>query len=132
MTHIKPYELCWLFLLGCFGYSLLEILFRGYTHWTMALTGGVVAAVLYALHAAAPPRTLLLQCLCGAVFITAIEFAVGVVDNMILGWNVWDYSNMPLNLYGQICLPFTGLWFLLCIPVFGICHLAAKCFRRIR
>ena len=46
-----------------------------------------------------------------------------------LGWNVWDYSSMPLNLYGQICLPFSGLWFLLCIPAFGICSIAAKRFR---
>lgn len=129
MTPVRPYELCWLFLLGCFGYSLLEILYRGYTHWTMALTGGAAAVVLYLLHAAAPPRTLLLQCLCGAVCITALEFAVGVVDNLIMGWHVWDYSNMPLNLYGQICLPFTGLWFLLCIPAIGLCHLAAKRFR---
>ena len=26
------YELCWFFLLGYFTYSLMEILFRGYTH----------------------------------------------------------------------------------------------------
>ncbi len=130
MTRIKPYELCWFFLLGCFVYSLLEIVFRGYTHWTMVLTGGVVAGVLYILHAAAPPKTLLLQCICGAVLITAIEFAVGVIDNLLLHWNVWDYSHMPLNLYGQICLPFTGLWFLLCIPAMGICHVTAKRFHR--
>lgn len=28
-------------------------------------------------------------------------------------WNVWDYSNMPFNLLGQICLPFTVIWFFL-------------------
>ena len=81
------------------------------------------------LHAAAPPKTLLLQCLCGALLITALEFTVGVADNLVMGWNVWDYSSMPLNLYGQICLPFSGLWFLLCIPAFGICSIAAKRFR---
>ena len=53
----------------------------------------------------------------------------GVADNLVMGWNVWDYSSMPLNLYGQICLPFSGLWFLLCIPAFGICSIAAKRFR---
>ena len=30
-----------LFFLGGIGYAGLEILWRGYTHWTMALTGGV-------------------------------------------------------------------------------------------
>ena len=78
--------------------------------------------------AAAPPKTRLLQCLCGALLITALEFTVGVADNLVMGWNVWDYSDMPLNLYGQICLPFTGLWFLLCIPAFGICRIAERRF----
>ena len=68
------YELCWFFLLGYFTYSLMEILFRGYTHWTMAVTGGITAAALYLLHRSAPAHTLLLQCLCGALLITAIEF----------------------------------------------------------
>ncbi|MBS6596008.1 MAG: hypothetical protein KH326_02970 [Ruminococcus callidus] len=95
----------------------------------MTLTGGTAAVGLYLLHAAAPPKTLLLQCLCGALLITALEFTVGVADNLVMGWNVWDYSSMPLNLYGQICLPFSGLWFLLCIPAFGICSVAAKRFR---
>lgn len=130
--RVKPYELCWFFLLGCFVYSLLEIVARGYTHWTMALTGGIVAVLLYSIHATAPPKTLLLQCICGAVVITAIEFSVGVFDNLVMGWSVWDYSRMPLNLYGQICLPFTGLWFLLCIPAYGICHLAIRQFHPVR
>ena len=25
------------------------------------------------------------------------QLLVGVIVNMILGWNVWDYSGMPLN-----------------------------------
>lgn len=126
--YYKVCALWWMFLLGCFFYSLLEILARGYTHWTMMLTGGTVSVILYQFHLKAPPHTLLLQCLCGALIITAIEFSVGVLDNLYLGWNVWDYSNMPCNLYGQICLPFTGLWFLLCIPAFAICRVVRKRF----
>lgn len=125
------YELCWFFLLGYFTYSLMEILFRGYTHWTMAVTGGITATALYLLHRSAPAHTLLLQCLCGALLITAIEFSVGVIDNLVMGWSVWDYSAMPFNLYGQICLPFTGLWFLVCIPAAGICRAASRRFHGI-
>ena len=73
--HIRFYELCWFFLLGAFVYSLLEIVCRGYTHWTMTLTGGTAAVGLYLLHAAAPPKTLLLQCLCGALLITMMGSA---------------------------------------------------------
>ena len=35
-----------LFLLGAAGYSLLEVLWRGYTHWTMGVTGGLFLAIL--------------------------------------------------------------------------------------
>ena len=126
--HCRFYELCWMFLLGCFVYSLLEISARGFTHWTMTLTGGVVGASLYFLHTTAPPRTLLLQCFCGALLITAIEMTVGAIVNLRLGWAVWDYSGIPLNVYGQICLPFSMLWFLLCLPAFGICRLVRRRF----
>ena len=51
----------------------------------------------------------------GAAAVTLLELATGLIVNRWLGWNVWDYSDMPLNFMGQICLPFTLLWF----PVSG-------------
>ena len=66
--------------------------------------------------------TLIKSCFIGAFVITAIEFAVGIFDNIIMDWNVWDYSDMPLNVLGQICLPFSVLWFLLCVPAFYLCR----------
>lgn len=29
------------------------------------------------------------------------------------GVGIWDYSNMPFNIIGQICLPFTVAWYIL-------------------
>ncbi len=107
------------FLMGFFIYSLLEIVSRGYTHWTMSVTGGVVLTILYALSSRG---TLMKSCFLGAIIITLIELAVGIFDNLIMNWAVWDYSAMPLNFLGQICLPFSGLWFLLCIPAFYLCR----------
>ena len=52
------------------------------------------------------------QCIIGSFVVTGIEFVSGCIVNLWLGWNVWDYSNMPLNLLGQICLPFSLLWVL--------------------
>ena len=49
----------------------------------------------------------------GAVMITAIEFVCGVIVNLWLEWNVWDYSNTPLNILGQVCMPFALIWFVL-------------------
>ena len=126
---IHAYEYGIMFLLGWFIYSLLEIAARGYTHWTMTLLGGIVGMLLYRLHGTAPRHTLLLQALSGAFIITALEMVVGVLDNLVLQWHVWSYREMPWNVYGQICLPFSVLWFLVCIPALGICEVVRKRFQ---
>ena len=118
---MKLSQFTFAFLMGFFIYSLIEIVCRGFTHWTMSLTGGFVLALLYAVNSRRT-ITLIRSCFVGSLIITALEFAVGVFDNLIMDWNVWDYSDMPLNLLGQICLPFTGLWFALCIPAYFLCR----------
>lgn len=117
------------FMMGYFIYSLIEIINRGYTHWTMALTGGTVLVILYALNRRRT-MTLIKSCFIGAVIITSIEFTVGVIVNIIMGWHVWDYSAVPLNILGQICLPYSGVWFLLCIPAYYLCSAIRRRFER--
>ena len=51
--------------------------------------------------------------------ITLYEFIAGTILNIVLGLNVWDYSNLPLNILGQICLPFSIIWYFL--SIIGIC-----------
>ena len=122
----------YLFLFGIGGllYILIELIWRGYSHWTMFALGGICFVFLGLINEILSwQMPLWQQILIGAAGITTLEFLTGCIVNLALGWNVWDYSSMPLNLYGQICLPFSGLWFLLCIPAFGICSIAAKRFR---
>lgn len=114
------------FLTGCFAYSFLEISVRGFTHWTMTLTGGVILTILYEMSVRLTSVPWWQKCLLGSVIITSVEFTVGVIVNIILGWNVWDYSDMPFNLLGQICLPFTVLWFFLCIPAYMVCRIISR------
>ena len=49
--------------------------------------------------------------LIGACIVTFMEFISGYIINIKLGWQVWDYSNLPFNIMGQICLPFSIIWF---------------------
>lgn len=56
---------------------------------------------------------LIFQMIYGSIIITVLEFIFGMILNKILGLGIWDYSDMPFNLMGQICLPFTILWFFL-------------------
>ena len=60
--------------------------------------------------------------------ITLVEFAVGCTVNLWLGWGVWNYANVPGNVLGQICLPFSLIWLLLCAAACPICRRLAGCF----
>lgn len=112
---MKYLEISTVFLLGGGVYAGLEILWRGYTHWTMFLTGGLCFTLLYAL-ATLTTLPMLSLCALGALIITVVEFSVGCVVNLALGWNVWDYSHIRFNILGQVCPLFTALWFTLSWP----------------
>ena len=114
------------FLTGCFVYILMEISARGFTHWTMTLTGGIILTILYEMFTGLRSVPFWQKCILGSLIITSVEFTVGVIVNIILGWNVWNYSDMPFNILGQICLPFTVLWFFLCIPAGFVCGIIRK------
>ncbi len=106
-----------IFVIGGAGYGFLETAFRGFTHWTMLVTGGFVFLILYYINSRNENAPLWKKCIVGAVIITSVEFAVGCVVNLWLGWSVWDYSSYSYNVLGQVCLTFTVLWFFLCIPL---------------
>lgn len=106
---------------GGVGYYALETLWRGWSHWSMALAGGLCLLLYYPL-CTGRPRSWLLLALMGAAIITGVELCVGVAVNLGLGLAVWDYSSLPLNLWGQISLPYSALWFLLSIPAAWLCR----------
>lgn len=119
---MKLARLCIPFFLGYFLYAMIEILSRGYTHWTMALTGGIVLTMLFQLFTGAPQKMpVSLQYLLGAVIITSAELLVGIWVNRRMQWGVWDYSDLPYNFMGQISLLYSVFWFFLCIPARIIC-----------
>ena len=105
------------FILTCFGgsiYVMMEILWRGYSHWAMFFVGGLAFLCVGAINEIIPWNMPLYQQMAiGSLVITGIEFISGCILNLWLKWNVWDYSNLPFNVLGQICLPFTILWCLI-------------------
>ena len=60
--------------------------------------------------------------LCTGAF-TLIELCVGLICNRNEKARIWDYSRLPFNYKGQICLPFTLVWAALSGPAMGICAL---------
>lgn len=100
-----------IFIIGGIGYPLLEILWRGYTHPSMAVVGGLCLVAIFFINTALSMYSKGVRAVLCACAITVIELISGVFINIYLGLNVWDYSILPLNFIGQICLPYTFLWY---------------------
>ncbi len=105
---IKKYSL--LFIIGAVGYAAIEVIWRGRTHWSMMLAGGLCFVIFSLVARRLRGRSILIKAAVCAIGVTAVELIFGVVINLWLGLGVWDYSSMPMNILGQICLPFTLLW----------------------
>lgn len=101
-----------LFIIGGRLYTWIEILWRGYTHWTMFLLGGLCFVIMGLLNEHIFPwkLSLVAQAVISAIVITVFEFITGCIVNLWLGWQVWDYSSLPFNVLGQICLYYFLLW----------------------
>ncbi len=101
---------------GAAIYSVIEIIWRGFTHWTMAIAGGVSFLFIHIVNIRTERKSLFKKCAAGSGIITTIEFVTGVLVNKVFSLNVWDYSNRPFNIMGQICPLYSILWFFLTIP----------------
>lgn len=92
-------------------YVLIETAWRGYSHWTMFVLGGLCFLALGLINEVLPWEVpLWQQMLLGACIITVLEFLTGCIVNLWLRWDVWDYSGMPGNILGQICPQYSILW----------------------
>ncbi len=106
-----------IFLIFGFLYICLELLYRGHTHISMFFVGGLCGVLIGLINDNTPDMPLFYQCVLGTTIVTLIEFISGCYLNIYLGLGVWDYSHMPFNFLGQVCLPFSIIWMFLSIPV---------------
>lgn len=112
MANLLKYS--FLFSFGGIVYLLIELLWRGYSHWSMFILGGLCFVLLGLINEKYTwDVPLPIQMIIGTFIITLLEFITGCILNLWLGLDVWSYSDMPLNIMGQICLPYMILWFLL-------------------
>lgn len=107
------------YITGAALYGLLELGWRGWTHWTMLLCGGACFSLMYLISMGIMP--LWRKCILSAAAITTVEFFTGCLVNLRLHWHVWDYSAMPCNILGQICPQFLLLWLALSLPGLWLC-----------
>ena len=100
-------------LVGGTAYYYIEILARGFSHWTMFIVGGICFILIGIINEITPKMSLLKQMLLSAVIITVVEFIAGCILNIWLEMNIWDYTDEIGNIFGQICPKHMCYWFLL-------------------
>lgn len=106
MSVIKTiFKYSLLFNIGGCLYYYIEVLLRGWSHWSMYVLAGI-CFLFFSIQNKIPwwDQKMYKQLLRCTAFLLTGEFITGCMVNLWLGWNVWDYSNRPFNLMGQICL----------------------------
>lgn len=105
----------YLFLFGGLAYFLIEMIWRGRSHLAMAIVGGLCFVLIGFINEGILRHgtPLILQMTIAAGIVVVTELIAGLILNVWLGFAIWDYSNLPFNLWGQICPQFVGAWWLL-------------------
>lgn len=108
------FKYLFLFHLGGGTYTTIELLYRNETYIQMYVLGGLCFLICGLLNEIYEwDLGLIKQVFIGTIIVTFLEFATGMIFNVWLGMNMWSYHDLPFNLYGQIALPFVGVWMIL-------------------
>jgi hypothetical protein len=112
LIHNNFLKYTFLFLTGGFAYGAIEIFSRGRSHISMLVAGGICFILIGLLNEVFSwDLAIISQMAISAGIITTVELLAGIVVNVWLKLNVWDYSALPYNFLGQICLLYTNIWF---------------------
>lgn len=103
-----------LFLIGGISYYFIEIVYRGYSHFSMIIVGGLCFILIGSINEFSNKEIpLLFQMIISVLIVNIVELISGIIINRILLLNVWDYSNLRFNFLGQISLNSSIAWFFL-------------------
>ena len=106
---------------GGMAYGGIEILWRGYSHISMVLLGGLCFLCL--IQISKYKFRLATKSVIGGGIITVAEFLAGCILNLWLGLSVWDYSDQRFQLLGQVSLRYFFFWCVLSFLVVASCRL---------
>lgn len=96
--------------IGGIIYTSVEYIWRGYSHYTMTIVGSLCFYCLYKIYNFFDNISLPNAFIIGSLTITAIEFLAGLIINVNLNMDIWDYSNLKFNFMGQVCILYSVLW----------------------
>ncbi|WP_242983129.1 hypothetical protein [Clostridium drakei] len=90
-------DLLLIFIMGAL-YMVVEGLWRGWTHISMLVVGGLASFFIGRLnqHPKFYDRKMWQECVIGTLIILILEFTSGMILNVWLWLGIWDYSSEPL------------------------------------
>lgn len=110
------FKYLFLFHFGGGTYTTIELLFRNETYIQMYILGGICFILCGLLNNFFSWKLgLVWQVAIGSLIITLLEFTTGIIFNIWLGMDMWDYSNLPGNILGQIAPQFFAVWVILAL-----------------
>ncbi len=115
-----------LFIFGGALYCILELSYSGHTHFSMAICGGASLAFIYFINSRFREISIIKQAAICCIFITSSELLCGLIVNIVWGLDIWNYSALRWNFYGQICLVYSSLWFVLSLVSLYMCRVLKK------
>lgn len=60
--------------------------------------------------------------LMSALLVTFLEYITGALLEKLFHHRWWDYSKMPFNIKGYVCIPFSLIWGLACVVIVKCIH----------
>ena len=106
-----------LFIIGGMLYYIIEVIYRGHSHYSMFIVGGLCFIFIGWINKIFSwDMYFELQVLIGDLVVLILEFTSGCILNLWLKLNIWDYSNIKFNILGQVCLGFALIW----LPIIAI------------
>lgn len=94
---------------------------RGFLNGPICPVYGVGVTMIVFLTQSLENRPVLLFA-ASAVLVSALEWLTGFLLEKLFHHKWWDYSKMPLNISGYICLPFSILWGVVCVLIVRFIH----------
>ena len=92
----------------------MECFWQGYTNLTSFFMGGISGLIIGKLNHCPKYYKLAMweDCFIGMTIVLIVESIFGGIA-LYFGLRFWDYTNMPLNYKGIICLPYAIVWYII-------------------
>lgn len=118
------------FVYGCLGWCT-EVVFaavrqrkfvnRGFLNGPICPIYGIGVVSVVVILEPLMDNTVLLY-LGAVILVTALEWITGFLLEKLFHHKWWDYSNMPMNLNGYVCVLFSFIWGIACVVIVRDIH----------